>query len=189
MGVESGPVDASALDRRHSCRLHVEQVTSARIGRRARESRGTVSARRAGDVDRAQQPPGQEPTRKPARDGALPDTTSTVCSVVELLMSQRYVASDVDSATDAVQAVFGVGTVTVPAGRSSVSFDVTGHRVGSTVITASLNGSATSATLVVATDTSGGLRGDMNGDGVLNIVDGEIIRQTRSPGVHLGAAK
>jgi AraC-like DNA-binding protein len=34
--------------------------------------------------------------------------------VVELLMSQRYVASDADSATEAVQAVFGVGTVSVP---------------------------------------------------------------------------
>jgi AraC-like DNA-binding protein len=34
--------------------------------------------------------------------------------MAELLMSQRYDASDEESATEAVQAVFGVGTVTVP---------------------------------------------------------------------------
>jgi hypothetical protein len=73
-------------------------------------------------------------------------------------------------------------TVTIPAGKNTVTFDIVGRRIGTAVLTATYNNIPRSVTLTVtqAGTTTGGLNGDMDGDKKLTINDVVILMRTVS---------
>ncbi|HEY3412795.1 MAG TPA: VCBS repeat-containing protein [Armatimonadota bacterium] len=68
--------------------------------------------------------------------------------------------------------IWAPGSITIPEGQSSSTVHITANPpyTGTAVITASLGGVAASATITV-TAASGGLKGDLNGDGKVDILD------------------
>jgi hypothetical protein len=78
------------------------------------------------------------------------------------------------------EALVGVpGSIVIPAGISTITFPVAGRGVTSpsAVVTATALGSTAASDLSVVTTQPAGLKGDMDGDGRLNLID--VIRLLR----------